>query len=216
MEKGELHMPNGINLQVINRSNDANNSEILIFQKNVAPGYSEIAVAWKVIQNLGNGDRHPFAYTYDLAVDANDSYGNYTPQLSPATPGSAYQMVLNTSGDVLQPYSPGSASPTDIDVRNDLTTGSIDANIYRSGLLLATKTNVVPGQKATFVFKPTIFIGVASQIQQGEVIDSAVLTSVNMEISLLGISSADIIMSGGGSGTSSVPYTFALQNVVFS
>lgn len=209
-------MAKGINLQVINQSNDANNSEILIFQKNVAPGYSEIAVAWKVIQNLGNGDRHPFVYSYDLAVDANDSYGNYTPQLSPANPGSAFQMVLNTSGDVLQPYPPGAAVPTDVDVRNDLTTGAIDANIYRSGLLLATKTNVVPGQKATFVFKPTIFIAVASQIQQGDVIDSAVLSSINTEISLLGISSADIIMSGGGSGTNAVPYSFSLQNVIFS
>jgi len=209
-------MANSIRLQVVNQSNDVNNSEILIFQKNVAPGFSEIAVAWLVIQNLGNGDRHPFTYSYDMYVDASDSYGNFTPQLGPAAPGMGFQMVLNTSGDVLQSYSSGAANVTDIDVRNDLSTGSINANIYRSNQLLATKTNVVPGQKATFVFKPTIFIGVVSQIQQGDIIDSAILSSVNTELSLMGIASADIVMSGGGSGSSSVPYTFSLQNVIFS
>src|SRR3954451_6169284 len=98
-------MPNGINLQVINRSNDKNNSRILIFQKNVAPGFSEIAVAWKVIQNLGFGDRHPFVYSYDLVVDAGDSWGNFTPQFS-VSPGQAYQMSKSPSGDILQPYPP--------------------------------------------------------------------------------------------------------------
>jgi hypothetical protein len=209
-------MANGINLQLINHSNDANNSEILIFQKNVTPGFNEIAVAWKVVQNLGNGDRHPFLYSHDLSVDACDSYGNYTSQVGPANPGSAFQMLRNVSGDVLQVYPSGAAAPTETDVRNDLTEGSINANVYRSGTLVATRANVVPGEKATFAFEPTIFIGVASQVEEGQILNSAVLSSVNTEISLLGISSADIIMSGGGSGTQAVPYTFTLENAVYS
>jgi len=204
-----------IKLQVINQSNDQNNSEILIFQKNVKPGFSEIAVAWTVIQNLGQGDRHPFTYPLQLMVDANDSWGNYTPQF-PAVPGQAYQMVLSPSGDVLQPYPPGAADLLDIDVRNDLLQGAVGANIYRNGKLLATKTNVAPGQKATFLFKPTIFIGVASQIVEGDILDSAILSSINTELSLLGVQSADIVMTGGGPGPTSTPFQFTLQNVVFA
>lgn len=200
-----------IRLQVINQSNDANDSEVLIFQKNVAPGFSELAVAWLVIQNLGQGDRHPFTYSTELAVDANDSWGNYTPQF-PVAPGQAYQMVYTSSGDQLVPYTPGAAVPTDIDVLNNLQKGAIGANLYRTGKLLATKTGVAPGQKATFVFKPTIFIGVASQVQEGQIVDSAVLSSINTEISLLGLKSADIIMTGGGPGADSTPFQFTLSN----
>ncbi len=200
-----------VQLQVINKSNDCNESQVLIFQKNVAPGFSEIAVAWMVIQNLGQGDRHPFKYQFSMQVDAADSWGNYTPQF-PASPGQAYQMVKTCSGNELKNYGPGAAEATDIDVLNNLAQGAIAANIYRSGKMMATKTGIAPGQKAVFQFKPTIFIGVASQIIEGEILNSAILSSINTEISLLGLKSADIIMTGGGPGTTSTPFQFNLAN----
>ena len=214
-------MASAIQLDLFNQSTDQNNSEILIFQKNVAPGFSEIAIAWKVIQNLGRGDHHPFTYSYDLEVNANDSWGNYTPNF-PASPSEVYQMVFSTTtGPTLQPYPPGAANSKDIDVRNELETGAIGANIYRSDRLLAKSFSdgintppVAPGQKAAFAFKPTIFIGVASQIEEGSVIPPAVISNlkINTELSLQGLKSADIIMKGGGPGK---PFTFSLQNVVF-
>ena len=63
--------------------------------------------------------------------------------------------------------------------------------------------------------KPTIFIGVASQIEEGSVIPSAVISVINTKLSLQGLKSADIIMKGGGPGRDSKPVTFSLQNVVF-
>ena len=36
-----------IQLNFINNSNDVNNSEIVIFQKNVATDFDELAVAWQ-------------------------------------------------------------------------------------------------------------------------------------------------------------------------
>ena len=53
---------NTIKLNFINRSNDQNNSQVVIFQKNVAADLDELAVAWKVIDNCGQGDNHPFNY----------------------------------------------------------------------------------------------------------------------------------------------------------
>lgn len=203
-----------VNLQLINLSEDKNDSEVLIFQKNVATGFSELAVAWQVIQNLGQGDRHPFTYSTTLQVDAGDSWGNYTPQFTVA-PGQAYQMAYTASGDQLVPYAPGAAAPTDIDVLNNLPQGAISCNVYRTGNLLATKTVVAPGQKATFEFKPTIFIGVASEITEGQVLNSAILSQINTEISLLGLKSADIIMTGGGPGPDSRPFQFTLANQVY-
>ncbi len=203
-----------IKLNFINLSNDMNNSEIVIFQKNEAPGFAEIAVAWQVIQNCGTGDNHPFNYPLTMYVSASDSHGNYTPQML-ANPGDAYSMVLNASGDQL--VKTGTSNyVTEVDLKNQLPAGSINANIYKGGKLLATKKNVVPGQMAAFVFKPTIYIGVVSQVEEGEVMDSAIVSQVNTSFSLLGIASADIVMVGGGSGANAQPYSFSLQNVVMA
>ena len=78
-----------IQLNFINKSNDQNNSEIVLFQKNMATSFDEIAIAWKVIKNCGQGDYHPFTYSSVLQVAMSDSYGNYTPHLS-AMPGQAF------------------------------------------------------------------------------------------------------------------------------
>jgi hypothetical protein len=203
-----------IQLNFVNNSNDANNSQIVIFQKNVSASFSELSVAWLVIQNCGAGDNHPFCYPTAMQVSASDSYGNYMPKLS-AQPGQSFSVALGTSGDTLQ-QNGVSTDPSEVQVVNLMPTGACNANIYRNGTLLATKTGIAPQQQASFQFKPTIWIGVASQVTQGSVMNSAILSSINTEISLLGIASADIVMTGGGPGPTSSPFAFSLQNVVMS
>jgi len=203
-----------IQLNLVNNSNDMNNTEYVIFQKNVATSFEELPVAWRVIKNLGISDNHPFTYPMEFTVGAADSWGNYTPQLD-ATNGQQFHMYRAPSGDVLA-YNGPSASPTEVEVLNDLPQGSINANIYRNGLLLSQKTCVSPAQKATFQFKPTIWIGAASQIEQGKVINSAILSNINTEISLLGVASADIVITGGGCGPTATPFTFTLCNVTYA
>ena len=201
-----------IKLNFINRSSDINNSQVVIFQKNVATDFGELSVAWKVIQNCGRNDNHPFKYPLQFKVCASDSYGNFTPKLT-AYDGQAYEMVQDTSGDVLQVANTPSVSSQEVEVRNNLQTGSINANIYRDGKLLATKTNIAPGQKADFQFHPRIFIGVVSQVVEGEEMSSAIIQQVNTELNLFGIQSADIVMTGGGSGPSTSAFKFHLENI---
>ena len=200
-----------IKLNFVNDSNDTNNSEVVIFAKNVATDVDETAVAWLVIRNCGQGDHHPFVYPMATQVGANDSWGNYTPLLN-ATDGQQFSMVLESSGDVLRPTGPA-ANPTEIEVVNALPKGAIGAGIYKSGKLYALKTAIAPEQKAVFAFKPTIWIGVASQLVEGEVMNSAIISNVNTEISLLGVASADIVMTGGGAGPEATPFMFTLANV---
>jgi hypothetical protein len=59
-----------------------------------------------------------------------------------------------------------------------------------------------------------LFIGVVSQVEEGEVMNSAILSDINTELSLLGIQSADIVMTGGGAGPQATPFEFTLENVV--
>lgn len=201
-----------IKLRLINQSHDINNSSIVIFQKNVATTYDEIAVAWRVIENLGFQDYHPFKYPLNFTIGAGDAWGNYTPHLQ-ATVGERWEMQRDTSGDVLKLTSTPAQSAEEVELFNALPKGGISARIYRDGKLLALKTGVSPGQKAVFKFLPKIFIGVVSQVEEGEVLDSAIIDDINTELNLLGVRSADIIMTGGGGGTNATEFQFTLTNV---
>lgn len=204
----------GVKLNFINLSNDANNSEIVIFGKNVATSFDELAIAWTVIKYCGRGDNHPFTYPMTQAISASDSWGNYTPQQD-APRGQRFAMVLNNSGDQLVAQGPAT-SPKEIQLLNALPKGAVNAQIYKDGRLFAIRTSIAPQQMAVFEFKPTIWIGVASQVEQGEVMNSAIISNINTEISLLGIASADIVMTGGGSGPNATAFVFTLENVVLA
>lgn len=201
-----------IHLNFINQSNDVNNAEVVVFQRHTAGGADDLAVAWKVIRNCGQGCHHPFVFPLSLAVGAGDSDGNFTPQL-PAQDGELFKMTMTPSGHQLVPAGAG-ASPQEVQVLNALDRGTIDAFCFRAGRLLAVKRGLAPQETASFQFKPTIWIGVVSQVQAGEVMSAAVLSGLNTEISLLGIASADIVMTGGGAGAEAKPFAFELQNIV--
>ena len=201
-----------IKLNFINKSADVNNSSVVIFQQNVAEDFGEIAIAWIVIQNCGRLDNHPFTYPMQFDVCASDSYGNYTPQLV-ASKGEAFEMIKDSSGDILRMSSTPAASTNEVEIRNNLASGAINANCYRDGKLFAAKTGLAPGQKAVFEFQPKIGIGVVSQIEEGDVMSSAIISQINTEINLFGIKSADIVMTGGGTGKESEPFNFTLENI---
>lgn len=203
-----------IRLNFINQSNDRNNSEIVIFSRNVAVSLDEVAVAWQVIKNCGQGWSHPFVYPMDTEVSVSDSWGNFSPRFT-AQSGQAFALEQTASGDTLSPAGL-SNSPSEIELRNNLPMGAMTANVYKDGKLFAARTSIAPGQKAVFQFKPTLWIGVASQVVEGQVMNAAIISQVNTEIALLGIASADIIMSGGGPGPSSRPFSFNLENVVYA
>ncbi|CAN7319232.1 hypothetical protein ACOCG7_20140 [Paraburkholderia sp. DD10] len=203
-----------IQLNFINLSNDVNNSQVVIFQKNVSTDFDELAIAWKVISNCGRGDNHPFVFPMQTTLTASDADGNYMPQ-RPAQNGQMFSVTRAASGNVLGVAGAASSS-REIQLRNDLRSGAITAGVFKDNRLLAHKTGIVPGQKAVFEFKPTLWIGTASQIEQGAVMNSAVLSDINTELSLLGIARCDIVMTGGGGGTTAVPYQFRLANVVMA
>ncbi len=207
-------MANGtLDLTLVNQSSDANNSTVLIFQQNVTASLGEYAVAWQVIKNLGRGWKHRFEYDFDLDVGASDSYGNVSPLL-PGIPGQLFSVFSSPSGDQIKEAGSVPNGSTEVWVRNDLGVGAVDACMYRSGKLLATKTGVAPGQAAAFQFNPSIYIGVVSQwdVKPGQILNSAIMSAVNTQISLAGLTgAATIVMTGGGPGRSSTPFTFTLQ-----
>ena len=204
-----------IDLNFINLSDSGNTTEIVMYQRNYASTFTSITeVAWKVIKYCGYGNHHPFTYSLDIEISVRDSYGNIT-QKRTAQPGQLYVIKETALGKRF--YLQGASTSTkEIQVINNFTKGAIDVLAYRGDKLLALKKGVAPAQKAIFEFKPTLFINVASDIQEGSMLNSAVISKENTEIPLTGIESADIVMTGGGTGDNAQPYQFELMNIVAS
>lgn len=201
-----------IKLNFINNSNDVNNSKIVIFQKNVASGAPEGAVAWKVIANCGPGESYPFVFSTTMQVSSNDSYGNYTPQID-AYPGDLFTVLQTGTGNRIH-HEGRAAAPAELHVRNNLTKGAIGVNIHKERRLLATRVPMAPGQTAVFKFAPTLWIGPLPQVSEGQVMNATIVSTITTELSLLGIASADIAMTGGGANA--LPFAFTLENIVMA
>lgn len=201
-----------IELTFINNSNDMNNSEIVIFQKNVATNFDETAVAWKVIKNCGRNWSHKFIYPMTNQIALADSYGNRS-NLQDILPGQKWNAKQSNSGNTLTLDSQPASTQEELEIQNNLNSGSVDAQVFKDGKLLVSKRALAPGQKAVFEIEPKIFIGVVSQIEEGQSMNSAVLSEINHEINLFGITKANIIMTGGGTGIDSKPFQFSLDTI---
>jgi hypothetical protein len=200
-------------LRFVNKSNDGNKSEVLIYQKNVLTTMASLAVAWKVIRYCGRDCTHPFIYPDGYEVSVTDEYGNFTPRL-PAKNGQMLTLVATPNGSRRLRYTGPASASTELDVVNGMSQGAVDICIFKDGRMVGAKTSVVPGQKAVFQYVPALWIGVCSEVVQGQPINSAVMSEVNTELSLIGIASADIVMSGGGPGEGSTAYQFNLEHIV--
>ncbi|WP_447727819.1 hypothetical protein [Sphingomonas koreensis] len=201
-----------IQLNFINRSDDTNNSRILIFGKNPETSLDEIAKAWIAIPALKPNTTHAVLYTAETGLTVQDSYGNFTP-MQPATPGEHFRVVAGEGGHLVEPAI--TVGPADqITLANDLMQGAVNACLYKDGHLYLSERNVVPGQTAAFRLRPVIWLAVASETDPDAGSDSAILSSVATEISLLGLASADVVMTGGGSGANAEPLDFTLENIV--
>ncbi|WP_411878059.1 hypothetical protein [Polaromonas sp. YR568] len=202
-----------IKLRFVNKSSDGNKSEVVIYQKSVLTTMASLSVAWKVIRYCGRDCTHPFVYPDGYEVSISDEYGNFTPRLR-AKNGQMLSLISTPTGARRLLYTGPAGASTELDVLNAMGQGAVDVCIFKDGRLMGAKTSVSPGQKAVFQYQPALWIGVCSEVVQGEPINSAVLPGINTELSLIGIASADIVMTGGGPGEGSTAYEFNLENIV--
>lgn len=177
--------------------------EVVIFQKNVAESFDESIIAWRVL-SINQDSSRQLVYEPELKISGSDEFNNMTSKLE-----AIYGKNFTLSNGPLLAQTGNASSLNEIELLNSLDSGDITANIFRTNRLLGIKAGVSPGNKAVFQFKPTFWIGVVENISEGSIISSDVLSTINTEISLLGIKSADIVITGGD------PYIFTLSNVVF-
>jgi hypothetical protein len=198
-------------LNFINRSEAGRHPNVLIFQRNATDDTNISAVAWKVIRNCGKGCTHPFVYSTEFEIGLGDEFGNYSPRLR-AERGSLFAVLPCAVGRHLTRRG-AAGNCRHIVLKNELPRGAVNANIYVSGRLMATKTSVAPGQNAVFEFRPTLSIGIAPQVEEGQTVAAAAIDTALTELPLFGLAGADIVMSGSGKESRTAQHEFTLENI---
>lgn len=200
-------------LNFINRSKDANDSQILLFQKNEAKPDAPV-VSWRVIADCKPGHSTSFKFSRDLTIAASDSHGTFTEQ-QPAVNGQRFTLTKDEKG-IQTLTADTTGHPRSISFVNDLDKDPANVNLFRNGRLVALAAGVGSGREVTFQLADSLWIGAVSQIEEGMVIHPAILDSIKQKLILTGIASADLVMSGGGPGSGAKPFEFALENVVYA
>jgi len=187
-----------LSITFVNQSDDVTPPVVFVFARNAIPGFNAMAegVAWRVMPGIGHGSSHTFRLMPMSSVQAMWSTANRTMVL-PAEVGKKFDVIENDTGIVLIPN--GNASqPNAIEITSQVNvTGGIQAQLLNDNRLLMQKSIVAYGQKATFVFDRKLYWGVASEIQEGQLIGTAILsTNAFFQQDLNGVRRATVTLTG--------------------
>jgi hypothetical protein len=204
-------MATDIKITYTNKSMNKDLPTVFVFTKNETPTFDVLkeGVAWRTIPDIGRGSSSSFVFPIVTEVGATWQGGMNKTQVLPSDIGKRYTVSQNDTGIVLAAN--GNASDTkSIDVNNDANIqDGVSASLYKDNKLMLTKNIVGYGQKATFVLKPKLYWGIASEIQESQLINSAVLnTDSFFEQDLEGVSEVNISLNGNAAEG----YTFKIDS----
>lgn len=204
-------MATDIKITYTNKSMNKDLPTVFVFTKNETPTFDALkeGVAWRTIPNIGRGSSSSFVFPIDTEVGATWQDGMNRTQVLPSDIGKRYTVNQNETGIVLAAN--GNASDTkSIDVNNEANIqGGISASLYKDDKLMLTKKIVGYGQKATFVLKPKLYWGIASEIQESQLLNSAVLNTDHFfEQDLEGVSEVNVSLNGNAEDG----YTFKIDS----
>lgn len=192
-------MGTNVKITYINHSMNLDQPSVFLFVKNEIPTFDVLrdGVAWRVINKVGRSSSCTFNFPISTQINASWNGGCCQTATMPAPIGGKFCVTKDDTGIVLLGDG-NAASTTAIDVRNDIQTpGGVSVNLYKDGRIIMTKNIVAYDQKATFVLHPKLYWGLASEIQEGEQLSSAVLNSDSFfEQDLEGVSEVTVGLYG--------------------
>lgn len=192
-------MATDIKITYTNKSMNKDLPTVFVFTKNETPTFDVLkeGVAWRTIPDIGRGSSSSFVFPIVTEVGATWNGDMNKTQILESNIGKRYTVSQNDTGIVLAEN--GNASDTKfIDVNNNASIqDGVSASLYKDNKLMLSKKNVGYGQKATFVLKPKLYWGIASEIQESQLINSAVLdTDSFFEHDLEGVTEVNISLNG--------------------
>ena len=204
-------MSTDVKIKYVNSSMNPDEPTIFIFTKNEIPTFDVLkhGIAWRTLRNIGKGSSTCIVYPVTSYVQAMWGTCNKTQMLS-ASIGKRYAVEKDSTGIILTEA--GQASqPTAIEISSLVNVeGGIRAQLVKDGSVLMEKKIVAYGQKATFILHPKLYWGVASEIQDGQAISSAVLNTDQFWVQdIEGVNSATVTLMGNPNEG----YKFVVENI---
>ncbi len=191
-------MPTEVKITYINESGHTDNPTIFVFTKNVIPTFDALkdGVAWRAMPGIGKGSSSSFIFPVETTVQATWGGCNKTRMIT-ADIGKRYTVEADDTGIILSPNGEA-AQNTAIEVNNNVhVVGGIHAQLCKDGKPIMIKKQVAYGQKSTFILHPKLYWGIASEIQEGHNISSAILNTDHFfEQDIEGVSSVDVVLRG--------------------
>jgi hypothetical protein len=153
-------------------------------------------VAWRVMPDIGKDSPGEFVYPINTMLQAIWGSGNKTENIE-AEMGKQYTVLKDDTGIVLNLTGDSSQSNAIEVISLVQVDGGIEAQLVKDGKVIMTKKIVAYDQKATFILHPKLYWGVASEIQEGQLISSAVLhTEDFFEQDIEGVTHATVTLIG--------------------
>lgn len=199
-----------IELDFINLSLDLQRSDVAFFQRNLAASSTEEVVVWKVIRRCGHEWHHPFAFPLELSLEIADERGNRTLPMV-VEPGRRWTISRGHGGALRAQASDGD-DPASIQVVNGFATEVIHARLLRGSRLVAPERGLFASQTARYRFDFKLSVAAVRQAREGEALRGFELENCRAQLDLLGLSRAEIIMVGGGTGPAARALSFHLRN----
>lgn len=204
-------MSSNVKITYVNRSMNKDLPKIFVFTKNELPTFDTLkeGVAWKVIGDVGRESSCEFVFPIKTEVRAAWDDNSCKTKCLASEIGSRYVVVQDETGIVLEKNG-NAGNVRSIDVCNNVhVKNGVSVELYKNSKLMMRKNIVGYAQKATFVIHPKLYWGVASEIQEGEMISSAVLDSDHFfEQNLEGVS--DVVI--GLYGNAELGYQFKIES----
>lgn len=204
-------MGSNVKITYVNRSMNKDLPKIFVFTKNEVPTFDALkeGVAWKVIEDVGRESSCDFIFPITTEVRSAWNGNSCKTKCLPSDIGSRYVVEKDDTGIVLS-KSGNAGNVRSIDVCNEVhVKNGVSVELYKDDRLMMCKNIVGFAQKATFVLHPKLYWGVASEIQEGEMLSSAVLDSDHFfEQNLEGVSSVVI----GLYGNAEAGYQFKIES----
>jgi hypothetical protein len=204
-------MARDVKITYTNKSMNRDLPTVFVFAKNETPTFDTLkeGIVWREIANIGRGSSSSFVFPIVTEIGVTSQDGMNKTQMLPSDIGKRYTVNQNDTGIVLAAN--GNASDAKfIDVNNDTNIqGGVSTSLYKDGRLMLRKSSIGHGQKATFVLKPKLYWGIASEIQEGELIHSGELNTDHFfEQDLEGVTEVNISLNGNAEEG----YTFRIDS----
>lgn len=194
----------------INKSQSPVPADVVFFEP--AGFYDSLTVRlpWLLIVQCPFGFSHPFEYSTFLDMRLRDDWGNYSPPVK-ARPGTQYAIRKVNGIETIEPVGPTAGQ--EIEVLNELDEGAPSVVLSRNGRITAIRGSLTPGEFFSFRTPDVLLVRKVSGIEQARRIKQLEQDGYSTLVSLKGVNNAELLMTGGGSGSGAKKYSFSLEQI---